>query len=74
MNSRSGLVTFLLFLFLAAMILFQVLSIIQADRLYERLNQLIDRQSNITYTTTTQQQKESADDVPMAEYPGDERD
>ena len=74
MNSRSGLVTFLLFLFLATMIMFQVLSMIQADRLYERLNLLIDRQSNVTYTTTSQHQKDSANDLPMDEYPGDEGD
>jgi len=42
MNWRSGLVTFLLFLFLGVMIVFQVMSMVQSDRLYERLNQVLD--------------------------------
>jgi hypothetical protein len=42
MNGRSGLVTFFLFLFLAVMILLQVLSMVQSDRLYERLNHLLN--------------------------------
>jgi peptide/nickel transport system substrate-binding protein len=42
MNKHSGVFTFFLFSFLAAMILLQVLSMIQSDRLYERLNHLID--------------------------------
>lgn len=41
MNSRSsGPATLLLFLFLSVVILLQVLSMIQSDRLYERLNHL----------------------------------
>ncbi|MBN1625705.1 MAG: peptide-binding protein [Deltaproteobacteria bacterium] len=42
MNNRSGLLTFILFGLLLIVILFQVLSMIQSDRLYERLNQLIE--------------------------------
>lgn len=46
MNGRSGVVTFFLFLFLAVMIVLQLLSMVQSDRLYERLNYLVDtRQS-----------------------------
>jgi hypothetical protein len=40
MSGRGGLATFFLFLFLSITILLQVLSIIQSDRLYERLNHL----------------------------------
>lgn len=43
MNGRSGLVTFFLFLFLVVMIVLQLLSMVQSDRLYERLNLLLDR-------------------------------
>ncbi len=42
MNGRSGLVTFFLFLFLVMIILLQVLSMVQADRLDERLNYLLE--------------------------------
>jgi peptide/nickel transport system substrate-binding protein len=40
MNNRNGIVLFFLFLFLAVMVLLQVLSMIQADRLFERVNRL----------------------------------
>ena len=48
MDGRSGLFTFFLFLFLAVMILLQILSMVQSDRLYERLNQLIDTLKSTT--------------------------
>lgn len=41
MNNK-GLITFLLFVLLFGMIGLQILSMIQSDRLYERLNRLID--------------------------------
>jgi len=45
MNNRSGISTFILFGLLLAVILLQVLSMVQSDRLYERLNKLIDMKS-----------------------------
>ena len=42
MNTRLGLFTFLLFLLLLGMIALQILSMIQSDRLYERLNFLLE--------------------------------
>jgi len=40
MNGRKGVVTFFLFLLLAIIILLQILSMVQSDRLYQRLNRL----------------------------------
>ena len=73
MNSRSGLVTFFLFLLLLFIILFQVLSMVQADRLYERLDQLMDRWSNATPVERYGEKTDSAD-LPGDKYPGDEGD
>ena len=72
MNNRSGLFTFLLFLLLLAMIAMQILSMIQSDRLYERLNFLLEnisgRQSapNRTEANPTAQTSDT--------HPGDEGD
>ena len=76
MNGRSGLVTFFLFLFLAVMILLQILSMIQSDRLYERLNVLLDRLETSNATTRAPQDRPTTPraDLPMEEYPGDEGD
>ncbi|MHC4122757.1 MAG: peptide-binding protein [Planctomycetota bacterium] len=74
MNNRSGLVVFFLFLFLAVMILFQILSMIQADRLYERLNGLIETLSVDRQTVATYKKAEVPGDVSKDEYPGDEGD
>lgn len=57
MNRRSGFLSAILILLLLVIILFQVLSMIQSDRLYERINQLagirtdgrIARESSDTY-------------------------
>ena len=46
MNGRSGLVTFFLFVLLIVMIILQILSMIQSDRLYGRLNRLLELQKN----------------------------
>ena len=43
MNEHGGIVTFFLFLLLSIIILLQILSMVQSDRLYERLNLLLDR-------------------------------
>jgi len=40
MNGRKGVVTFFLFVLLAIIILLQILSMVQSDRLYQRLNHL----------------------------------
>jgi len=40
MGKRSGVYIFFLFLFLSIIVLFQVLSMIQSDRLFERVNRL----------------------------------
>jgi len=75
MNGRLGLVTFFIFLFLLLMIVFQVLSMVQADRLYERLNQLLDRLSSAGSVRVAQESQESKQaDLPGKEYPGDEGD
>ena len=73
MNGRSGLMMFFLFLFLAVMILFQVLSMIQADRLYERLDRLIVSVERFGPMRTVSQKTETSD-LQGEEYPGDEGD
>lgn len=73
MSGRGGLATFFLFLFLSIIILLQVLSIVQSDRLYERLNHLnqtLEGGSRVRSVQDTQQTSAVADD----EYPGDEGD
>ncbi|MFH1614132.1 MAG: peptide-binding protein [Planctomycetota bacterium] len=71
MNSRSGLVTFLLFVLLAVMMLFQALAMIQSDRLYERLNQL-DRllKETLGVRAKAEDYRQRVED----KYPGDEGD
>lgn len=76
MNGRSGLFTFLLFILLFGMIGLQILSMIQSDRLYERLNTLLERVSSrqVSGTYKTGDSAPSAANLPMPEYPGDEGD
>ena len=72
MNTRSGLFTFLLFLLLLGMIVLQVLSMVQSDRLYERLNFLLE---TISSRQTVQSRAEPNLTSDSAErYPGDEGD
>jgi peptide/nickel transport system substrate-binding protein len=61
MNNRSVLLTFILFGLLLIVILFQVLSMVQSDRLYERLNHLIDmnKSSSTSEKNSTQPQESS---------------
>jgi len=73
MNGRSGLITFLVFLLLTAMIVLQILSMVQSDRLYERLNRLLDIQKGGAATKSAEEKKE-ASSLPGEEYPGDEGD
>jgi len=74
MNGRSGLMTFLVFVFLAFIILFQILAMIQAERLYERLNVLIDRISNLSSYSDAIKPKSTSSAARAKEYPGDEGD
>ena len=54
MNGRGGIATF--FLFLIVIITLQVLSMIQSDRLYGRLNHLLELQRNrgVSETSTVE--------------------
>ncbi len=73
MNNRSGLSMFILFLFLAAIIAIQILSMIQMDRQYEHLNRVIKAVENIRFVSSAAQMdagKTSDED----EYPGDKGD
>lgn len=73
MNGRSVWLTFFIFLFLVLMIVLQVLSMVQSDRLYERLNLLLDRLSS-GGPVRVAGEKDRSVDLPMEEYPGDEGD
>ena len=73
MNGRSGIFTFFLFLLLALIILLQILSMVQSDRLYERLNMLLDRLKSSGPAKIVQEQERSAD-LPRGSYPGDKGD
>jgi len=73
MNNRSGLTAFFIFLLLIVMILLQVLSMIQADRLYERLNHLLNTLAARGPVRTVKDSSDSTD-LPGEEYIGDEGD
>ncbi|MCJ7675361.1 MAG: ABC transporter substrate-binding protein [Sedimentisphaerales bacterium] len=73
MSGRGGLATFFLFLFLSITILLQVLSIVQSDRLYERLNHLnqaLERAVPVGRAKVTPEDAVTSDDV----HPGDDGD
>jgi len=73
MSGRGGLATFFLFLFLSITILLQVLSIVQSDRLYERLNHLnqaLERAVPVGRAKVTPEDTVTSDDV----HPGDDGD
>ena len=75
MNGRSGLVVFFIFLLLLVIIVLQVLAMVQSDRLYERLNLLLDRSAGSRAIRTAQvKQKTRSADLPGEQYPGDEGD
>jgi peptide/nickel transport system substrate-binding protein len=75
MNNRSGWWTFVLFLLLFAMIVLQVLSMIQSDRLFERLNMLLEQTSGRqVYEKPVSQGQTKSSNLPMPKYPGDEGD
>ncbi len=76
MNERSGWFAFLLFLLILAVILLQVLSMIQSDRLYERLNVILDAISGQRQVVTVTESKHEPNSATQAtnKYPGDEGD
>ncbi len=71
MNGRSGIVTFFLFLFLAVLILLQILSMVQSDRLYERFNQFEQRMGNVTVAGSSRVPSKAGS---VERYPGDDGD
>ncbi len=73
MNGRGGIVTFFIFLFLSIIILLQILSMVQSDRLYERVNVLVERVES-GGAIRVAQEAATASDLPREEYPGDEGD
>jgi peptide/nickel transport system substrate-binding protein len=75
MNGRSGVFKFFLFLFLGVIIFLQFLSMVQADRLYDRLNTLIGRLESHASVPTRPAEKPAASTASVfKEYPGDEGD
>ncbi len=74
MNGQSGIFKFFLFLFLGVIILLQFLSMIQSDRLYERLNTLIGRLESSASAPARSVEKPKISTSPEEEYPGDEGD
>ncbi|HAL45462.1 MAG: hypothetical protein A2Y12_14420 [Planctomycetes bacterium GWF2_42_9] len=75
MNNK-GLITFLLFILLLGMIGLQILTMIQSDRLYERLNRLMDLTSSRQISTQNQTVTPGQTSSTKTEnkYPGDEGD
>ncbi len=81
MNGRSGIFKFFLFLFLGIIILLQFLSMVQSDRLYERLNTLISRLESSTVSAPARTGEKTAPSEPsnksesvFTPYPGDDGD
>jgi peptide/nickel transport system substrate-binding protein len=70
MNSRSGILTFLFFVLLAAMITMQVLGMIQSDRLYQRLNFILDAVSGQRQNNN----QLAVNNISESNYPGDDGD
>jgi peptide/nickel transport system substrate-binding protein len=78
-NGRSGIFKFFLFLFLGVIILLQFLSMVQSDRLYERLNTIISRlESNPQHSAAIEKSAPAAAGSEansfLKPYPGDEGD
>jgi len=70
MNGRSSIVTFFLFVFLAVLITLQFLSMIQSDRLYERLNDVVKAVEGGRFAGPGGQTAKGSGES----YPGDEGD
>lgn len=73
MNGRGGIVTFFLFLFLSIIILLQILSMVQSDRLYERINRLYETFGNAAHLGRFRDEP-NLSDIVDEEHPGDEGD
>jgi peptide/nickel transport system substrate-binding protein len=71
--NRSGIILFFLFLFLAVIVLFQILGMIQSDRLYERVNRLESVVKSARLNMPPQTAAES-NTVSQNTHPGDEGD
>ena len=71
MNGRGGVATFFIFLALSIIILLQISSMVQSDRLYEGFNRLFEDFKNPAPVGGEQKQANSTVD---AEYMGDEGD
>jgi peptide/nickel transport system substrate-binding protein len=75
MNGQSGVFKFFLFLFLGVIILLQFLTMVQSDRLYERLNTLIIRLEGHTSAPVRTIEKSTTPAASVfKEYPGDDGD
>jgi peptide/nickel transport system substrate-binding protein len=74
MNGRSGWFAFLLFLLILAVILLQFLAMIQSDRLYERLNVLLDAVSGQRQAVTESKHEPNSTTQSANKYPGDQGD
>jgi len=75
MNGRSQAAGFFIFLLLTIMLVLQILSMIQDDRLYERLNSLTETVERVMLSEISPAEKsETAKDMTEKEYPGDEGD
>jgi peptide/nickel transport system substrate-binding protein len=77
MNGRSGLFKFVVFVLLLVIVTTQILSIIQARRLYQRLDRIIEKLSSgqmVSRVSSGSGVTNKAADLPMPEYPGDEGD
>lgn len=71
MNNRSAIATFFLILFLLVIIILQILSMLQSDKLYEQINTLDDVFRDVRFPQTAKEKPSISDDQ---EYPGDEGD
>jgi len=70
MNNRNGVFIFFLFVFVLAIISMQILSMIQSDRVYERINRIVDIVENAgSFTAAGGGQQTNASDGDQ--YPGD---
>jgi len=73
MNGRSPLVTFFLFVFLAVLICLQFLGMLQSDRLYDRLNDVVKVVEKARISGASSEGRSVADEG-EDRYPGDEGD
>ena len=71
MNGRGGIATFFLFLFLSIVILLQIFSMVQSDRLYEGINRLDEA---FKYVGSARESEPKTSDIINKEYAGDEGD